>query len=446
VDHVENPEANETSSLTDLWTEREILAEAQELGSMGTWAWDITTGKLWWSDTNYRLLGLDPEESTASLDAFMRHVHPDDRDRLQHGMDNMATQRGLVVIDYRLLLPNGEIRHVQARGRVTDVAGSLRMIGLLRDLTEEVTLQEERDAAVASLADSEERYRLLAENAWDVIWTMELDGSISYVSPAVERMRGITPEEAMAQTPEQIQPPESVAKGMEYYARLFKAIAEGTEPPTFHGEQEYYRKDGSIMIGELDVIPQVNKDGVVRRILGVTRDISERKQLEIELNRLAVTDALTGAWNRRHGELLLASDLAEVQRYGGPALSLLMLDIDHFKSINDTCGHQAGDRVLIELTHRISENLRASDVLVRWGGEEFIIVLRHCSIDDALPLAEKIRALVDATPCADVGSVTVSIGAAEFRKDDDLAGWMRRADRAMYEAKAAGRNAVRSGG
>lgn len=132
----------------------------------------------------------------------------------------------------------------------------------------------------SELRRSEERHRLLAENAWDVVWTMALDGSITYVSPGVLRMRGFTPAEAMAQTIDEIHPPATAASVAEYYAKLFAAIAAGTEPPIFRGEHEYYRRDGSIMTGELQVIPHVDSDGQVVEILGVTRDISERKQIE----------------------------------------------------------------------------------------------------------------------------------------------------------------------
>jgi len=443
-DALERP-SETAASLTDLWSERDILAEAEALGHLGAWAWDIPTGRLWWSDETYRIFGLGPQEFGASYSAFLNHVHPDDRDEVDRRVHAAVDGAEQYSISHRVVRPDGEVRHVHEKGTVAraDDGTPARMLGIVRDITDDVVLQQQRDAAVRALADSEERYRLLAENAWDVIWTMELDGSISYVSPAVERMRGITPAEAMAQTPDQIQPPESAAIGAEYYTRLFTAIANGTEPPRFHGEQEYYRKDGSIMLGELDVIPQVDADGNVVRILGVTRDISDRRAFEDELNRIAVTDSLTGVWNRRQGEQLFAADLAEARRYG-PALSLLMLDIDRFKAINDTLGHQVGDRVLVELTRRLHEHLRTSDVLARWGGEEFVILVRHCTIDEALPLAEKLRALVADTPFDDIGTVTISIGAAELRADDDLASWLHRADQAMYDAKAAGRNAVRS--
>lgn len=296
--------------------------------------------------------------------------------------------------------------------------------------------------AEADLRLSEERYRLLAENAWEVIWTMGLDTSITYVSPAVERMRGFTPEEAMRQSIDEALPPESLAIALGYFAELFAAIENGTEPPVFRGEMEYYRKDGSLLTTDLQVIPHIGPDGQVVEILGVSRDISERKVLDAELTRLADTDPVTGVQNRRHGQELLADVAAHARRH--QQLSLLMLDIDHFKVVNDTYGHLAGDQVLAEIARRLLENLRSTDVVARWGGEEFVILLRDCALEQALAIAEKIRSRIADSPFDDVSAVSVSIGVAERRQDNDLTSWLARADAALYEAKRAGRNAVRS--
>lgn len=195
------------------------------------------------------------------------------------------------------------------------------------------------------------------------------------------------------------------------------------------------------MLGELQVIPHVDQEGKVIEILGVTRDISERRQLEEQLNRLAVTDPLTGVWNRRHGKQLFNADLADARRYGQPMV-MLFVDIDSFKTINDSHGHQIGDRVLIEICQRLQQHLRMTDTLVRWGGDEFIIVMRHCTVEEAAPLADKIRALIGDAPFPGAGRVTVSIGAAQLRPDDDLDSWLHRADRAAYQAKASGRDSV----
>lgn len=142
---------------------------------------------------------------------------------------------------HRVVRPSGEVRHVREHGRVVrDEAGApLRVIGTVWDVTSEVAMQRQRDEAVKALADSEERHRLLAQNAWDVVWAMGLDGSIIFISPSVERVRGLTPAEAVAQSLDEIHPPESAARVTQYFMDLYAAIEAGTEPPHFFGEQEY---------------------------------------------------------------------------------------------------------------------------------------------------------------------------------------------------------------
>ena len=311
--------------------------------------------------------------------------------------------------------------------------GSVVIEGALADITE---LHE----AQTRLRRSEKRTRLLAENAWEVIWTMGMDTTITYVSPAIEDVRGITADEAKKQALDEIHPPESAARVADYYQRVFSAVEAGIDPPSFRGELEYYRKDGSIMTGELQVVPHRDATGQVIELIGVTRDISERKVFEAELHNLAVTDTLTGVWNRRQGAELLAADLSA--RRPSQALSMLMLDIDHFKAVNDTFGHQAGDHVLIEVASRLRRSLRGNDMVARWGGEEFIVLLRDCVLSDALRLAEDIRAAIAEVPFGSLGSLTVSVGAAEVRADEDLTSWLGRADQALYRAKRAGRNEV----
>ena len=378
----------------------------------------------------------DRNESGSATDvdaaSLLGQIDPDYADRLAEvlalppGTDTQVELRWNR-LDGRSTYGRGSIRSRQR----TD--GSVVIEGALADITE---LHE----AETRLMNSEKRSRLLAENAWEVIWTMDLDGKITYINPAVERMRGITPEEAMRQSLDEIHPPESAASVADYYRQVFAAIEAGTEPPMFRGENEYYRKDGSIMTGELQVIPHLDGSGKVIELIGVTRDISERKVFEAELRNLAVTDTLTGVWNRRHGTELLTADLSA--RRPGQALSLLMLDIDHFKTINDTFGHQAGDHVLIEIASRLRRSLRGSDMVARWGGEEFVVLLRDCALPDALRLAEDIRAAIAEVPFGALGSLTISVGAAEVRADEDLTSWLGRADQALYRAKRAGRNEV----
>jgi len=322
------------------------------------------------------------------------------------------------------------IPHLDDNGQI------IELLGVSRDISE-------RKKVEAELRQSEERARLMAENAWEIIWTAAPDGTATYVNAAIERVRGITIEQAMDQPLEEIYAPSSADSIRTYFRELHAAIHNGDEPPVYREEHEQYRADGSIMVSETQVVPHLDQDGRLVEIIGVTRDISERKRFEAELKRLAVTDAVTGVWNRSHGEELLDAEMTDARATGRP-LSLLMLDIDHFKSINDRHGHQAGDHVLIEITRRLQDSLPRTDAVARWGGEEFVVLLRDCRIDDAVATAEKIRARIAERPFDDAGRATVSIGAAELAAEDDLDSWLARADEALYKAKRSGRNAVRA--
>lgn len=313
------------------------------------------------------------------------------------------------------------------------------------------------------LRESEERHRLLAEHANDVIWTMSPDGAITYVSPAVEAMRGITPQEAMSQSIDEIHPPKSKAISLGYFEELAARLRDGLAPHTFRGELEYYRKDGSTVWTEVQVMPHLGRGGELVEILGVSRDISERKRFEEDLQEArreveeanqalrqaneklyyqATTDELTGFHNRRHARAILEAAVAEVA--DGKPHSVLMIDIDRFKEVNDSLGHNKGDFFLVELSKRILEQIRAGDVLTRWGGDEFIVFMPLCREDNAREVAERIRQAVSAKPLLEGVSATVSIGVSEAHPAEGLESWIERSDSALYNAKQEGRNLVRS--
>ncbi|MDQ0840158.1 diguanylate cyclase (GGDEF)-like protein [Sphingomonas faeni] len=185
-------------------------------------------------------------------------------------------------------------------------------------------------------------------------------------------------------------------------------------------------------------------DGLVGRIW-TFHDITEERRLEEALRVLASTDHLTGALNRRAFQLAFRSEVARCRRYG-VALSLVMLDLDHFKRVNDTYGHQAGDEVLKETSSLIRSSLRESDIFGRLGGEEFALLLPHTDLDQGTVLAERLRKAIADKP-VNVGSalvrITTSVGITTCRSQTDpIDTMMRRADEALYAAKADGRDRV----
>ena len=159
------------------------------------------------------------------------------------------------------------------------------------------------------------------------------------------------------------------------------------------------------------------------------------------MQSLATTDPLTGLPNRRALDDCLKAALAAAHRHA-ESVSVALIDVDHFKRINDRCGHAVGDRVLVQLGHRLAADLRATDRLGRWGGEEFLLVSGHTPLPAALELAERLRASVAGFGFGHGEPVTVSIGVAQVRQGDDVDALLARADEALYRAKDAGRDRV----
>lgn len=164
-------------------------------------------------------------------------------------------------------------------------------------------------------------------------------------------------------------------------------------------------------------------------------------QQQTRLQRLALVDHLTGAFNRRYFDDCMATAVEAKRRYGANA-SLLMIDVDHFKSINDTRGHKFGDDVLIRLVNTIQHRIRKTDQFFRLGGDEFVLLLPCTDMHWACSLAQDIRELISALGEQMDIRLSVSSGAAELCQGEDMDSWLHRGDQALYDAKGAGRNAV----
>ena len=178
-------------------------------------------------------------------------------------------------------------------------------------------------------------------------------------------------------------------------------------------------------------------------IITFSSDATPQKEAEMRLQDMALQDALTGLCNRHNFDETSKQQITLAHRYQ-QELSLILCDIDHFKKINDQFGHLEGDRILKELSDKIIETVRESDIVARWGGEEFAVLLPNTSLEDALTVAEKVRRQIAHLDLKKVGNVTVSCGVSTLIEDDTQMSWFHRADTALYRAKADGRNKVYS--
>ncbi|BDU68069.1 diguanylate cyclase [Geothrix oryzae] len=299
------------------------------------------------------------------------------------------------------------------------------------------------------LRESERQFRFIAEHSADVIWTMDLpSGRFTYVSPSVVQLRGYTPEEILAMPVAEALTPESAARVQKI---LIESLAEwhaGATLPPRVVEVDQPHKDGHLVPTEVVTTLHGDAEGRPTRVLGVSRNITARRRAEEQLRRnletleqAASTDLLTHAWNRRHFDAAIEGEMHRSLRYGHP-LSMLMLDIDHFKRINDTYGHPEGDRVLMEVADQVRAVIRLSDSLTRWGGEEFIVLMPNTGLANAKALAERIRESLAGCAIEGIGPVTASFGVAEYLPDASRESWLERVDHALYRAKQAGRNRV----
>ncbi|MFO1372915.1 MAG: sensor domain-containing diguanylate cyclase, partial [Candidatus Competibacteraceae bacterium] len=184
-----------------------------------------------------------------------------------------------------------------------------------------------------------------------------------------------------------------------------------------------------------------NQQGQPVRVCGIVMDISDRKRLEEKLRQLAITDPLTGAFNRRYLLQMMETEISRAQRYSRP-LTLIMFDIDHFKRINDTFGHEQGDAVLKGIAALVRERLRHSDIFVRWGGEEFMILTTETALSKAIELTETLRVALHHLLFPGIGPVTASFGVAEYRLDETLDQWLKRVDDLVYQVKREGRDHI----
>jgi diguanylate cyclase (GGDEF)-like protein/PAS domain S-box-containing protein len=269
----------------------------------------------------------------------------------------------------------------------------------------------------------------------------DLDGNITYVNSRFTALTGYTFEDVFGKNPRIFQ---SGQTPIEVYRNLWQTIKAGM---VWKGELLNKKKNGELYWEDATIAPVLDSNERILNFIAINEDITDRKHAQDELQKLAITDSLTGLLNRRHLFEIAEKEFAKAVRYHRP-LSVILFDIDLFKDINDTYGHIIGDQVLIQIGKLLLETGRQTDVAARYGGEEFVILLTETDCADAKIVAERLRKLMEGFPIqSDKGDIHFSAsfgvaGMGENAPSETLDRMISQADQALYEAKRTGRNRV----
>lgn len=319
----------------------------------------------------------------------------------------------------------------------------------------------------------------LTEKAADCIWLFDVNkGSFVYVNPSVFDLIGYTSAEALELSVQELLFPQSIeiSRAIAERAAQFGAGLSDANSQFSVDILEVVCKDGTIKSIESSIRFIHMSEAESVGIIGVSRDISKWKNREHQLlrelenkdeaiqklissdkelasltlellaknetlNEMAITDEMTGLNNRYYFDRRIGEEVERAERYDTP-LALIIFDLDRFKQINDTWGHDIGDKVLISVTDVVRRSIRKPDILARWGGEEFVLLVPQTDLLGAAALSDKLREIIATSRHPGVGSVTASFGVAERIAGEPYDSWFRRADQALYQAKSKGRNCV----
>ena len=405
-----------------------MLRRAQQLTQIGSWDWDVKTNKILWSDEVYRIFGVKPGKQVTYED-FLKYIHPDDKEKVVNAVNEAVVYNKPYSVEHRIVLDDGVERVVSENGEVfrNDRGEATNMVGVLQDVTEKKEVESKL---------------LLADNVFNFtaesIIVTDSEEKILRVNQAFTRCTGFTAEDAIGKTPGEIL--KSGRHDENFYQSFWKTL---TEKGRWSGEIWDRRKDGSVFPARHNITVVKDEQGEVIQYISIFLDVTEQKRAQERIEYLAQFDQLTSLPNRAlfNDRLQHAIDRATRSR---KKVGLLFIDLDGFKNVNDTFGHQAGDDLLIHVAHRLLKCVRKEDTVARLGGDEFTIILEELhNADGAAIVAQKIiMALGEIINLSgNKVSIGASIGIALYPDNGtDIDALIKVSDAAMYQSKKNGKN------
>lgn len=383
---------------------KEFLERTVRAAGIGGWELDLADGRMLWSEETCRIHDA-PEGFQPSLDEALEFFEPQARTILQAAFGKGAREGEGWDLELPLLSRRGRRLYVRIVGKAETVGGRRKLIGAIED----VTLKRQ---AILAMEASERRFRKLFQYSLGLICTHDLEGVLLSVNPAAARSLGV-PVSAMVGRPlYEFMRPERRERFQQYLSEVSRNGADS-------GIIELLGADGGMRYWRYHNVLDDEADEPY--VLGHAQDVTTQFRQEQQLREWSVRDPLTSCFNRRV--------LADIEKKLRPddKWGCIAVDLDHFKQVNDTYGHQQGDEVLVSMAWFLNEKLGKRDVLIRLGGDEFLILLQDATSEDTAALIERYRAAAGQAP------IGFSMGGAVRGHDEPLERAIGEADRKLYE-------------
>lgn len=400
-----------------------MLKEAQQIAHIGHWELNFVTDSLTWSDEVYNIYEVDRETFATSFDPFFNLLTQEEKKRVKEAYAASVEHKPQYDVVHRFSFDGGRVKYVNetCKNFYDDDGKLLRSVGTVQDITTR-WLTEEKLRQLS---------RAVEQSPVCVVIT-DLDGSITYVNPRFSELTGYSYEEAIGQNPRILKtdqtPPET-------FEMLWKTITQGG---TWSGELCNKKKNGEFYWEMAYISPVLNSEGEMTHFVAVKENITSRKQTEEQLRELSLSDELTGLTNRR-GFMLLAKQQIKVADRNRKGLALIFADMDGMKYINDTFGHNEGDRALKDAAGIIKGAFRASDIIARFGGDEFIALSLDTSDESKENIKTRLRENLEAHNLDSDRpyklSISLGITVYDPASPCTLNELIERGDKLMYEHK-----------
>ena len=405
----------------------EWLTTALEAQAAGIWDWNLTDNSITWSERHAQLFGIELSQFEGNYAAFRARVHPKDVDAFEADVAAGLRDGGGVITEFRIVWPDDSVHWMSSRGRAYyDEAGKpIRMCGVVFEISDLKKGQEQMRLAAQFFSASQE-----------AILITDVKARIVSVNAAFCVSTGYTEAEVIGLTPSILK---SAGQDPALFENMWRTLIQTGK---WSGELMNRRKDDANYPVRLSISAVANDTGLVSHYVGIISDMTSYRAAEDRIQYMAYFDALTGLPNRTLLSDRATRAIATAHR-DTQELAILFLDLDQFKTINDSLGHSTGDAVLQAVASRITLLLREVDTVSRYGGDEFTLLLPETDSKGAAQVAAKVIEVLREPVEVGIHSLVIgaSVGISLFPADaTDFESLLRNADIALFRAKAAGRN------